>query len=160
MTRLEQIQDAVDERARKIVAVEEHWPCRKGCDECCRRLAAVPWITREEWLRLAAALNALPAETAELARQRIRASVNARRPVICPLLDTAAGACLTYAARPVACREYGFYAERESVLGCQRIAARGEAAPTIVWGNHLALEEELCHLGPRASLAAWLAAEA
>ena len=89
-------------------------------------------------------------------RERIRASKGAARPVTCPLLDTAAGACRVYCARPIACRAYGFYAERGMVLGCGRIEAMPE---DVVWGNQTALEERLDGLGPARELAAWLAEE-
>ncbi len=43
-----------------------------------------------------------------------------------------------YAQRPVACRTYGFYVQRELGLYCGDIEARvagGELAD-VVWGNH------------------------
>jgi Fe-S-cluster containining protein len=153
---LYQIQDAVHLRAREIAAAHPDWPCRKGCDDCCRSLASVPLVTRSEWERIAAALDALPAPAAEAARRRIEASASAARPVVCPLLDTANGACLVYDARPVACRAYGFYAERDSVLGCLRIGSIATESPDVVWGNHAALEDRLRALGPAAPLPAWL----
>jgi Fe-S-cluster containining protein len=155
---LYQIQQAVRLRAEQITAAHGDWPCRKGCDECCRRLASAPRVSSEEWRLIDAALNALPAETAKAARRRIEDSAHAERPVVCPLLDTHAGACLIYAARPVACRTYGFYAERQFVLGCARIEALGQQRPDVVWGNHEALEAELSDLGPAAGLAEWLEA--
>ncbi len=60
----------------------------------------------------------------------------------------------------MACRAYGFYAEREYVLGCSRIESKGREAPHILWGNHAALAEELHGLGAEAELAAWLSAPA
>jgi Fe-S-cluster containining protein len=105
---------------------------------------------------IAAALDALPADVAELLRRRIRDSASASRPIVCPLLDRDAGACLVYSARPVACRAYGFYAERQFVLGCSRIESIAEESPDVVWGNHAALEEELRLLGPAAELYEWL----
>jgi Fe-S-cluster containining protein len=104
---------------------------------------------------VSAAIDALPEQTGELVRRRIRESATAERPVICPLLDREAGACLIYEARPVACRAYGFYAERELVLGCERIKRMGRELPNVVWGNHTALEEELRGLGEQATLAEW-----
>ena len=82
-------------------------------------------MAREEWEAIATALGGLPAAVADAARRRIRESAGAARPVVCPLLDIETGACLVYDARPVACRAYGFYAERESVLGCGRIESIG-----------------------------------
>ncbi len=160
VTRLQQIQEKVRLRAEAIICAQGSWPCGKGCDECCRRLAAPPRITREEWQLIAAALDALPAGMAELARRRIRGSACAPRPVVCPLLDAGSGTCLVYEARPIACRTYGFYAERQYVLGCSRIESIGRQSPDVVWGNHVALEESLRPLGPAAALSEWLASGA
>jgi Fe-S-cluster containining protein len=152
------IREEVEQRAAAIAGGGAEWPCRKGCDECCRRLAAVPRVSGPEWRAMAAALDALSADIAELARRRIRESAGAARPVTCPMLDRDAGTCLVYAARPVECRAYGFYAEREGVLGCALILAMAEA-PNVVWGNHAALEEGLRELGPAAALDECLAAD-
>jgi Fe-S-cluster containining protein len=143
-------------RAEATIASVPDWPCRKGCDDCCRSLASAPRVSRVEWESIAAALAALPYEVGERARQRIRDSASASRPVVCPLLDLESGACLVYDARPVACRAYGFYAERELVLGCQRIESMGREVPGIVWGNHQTLEDRLQSLGPTAELFEWL----
>uniref|UniRef100_Q01R44 YkgJ family cysteine cluster protein n=1 Tax=Solibacter usitatus (strain Ellin6076) TaxID=234267 RepID=Q01R44_SOLUE len=156
MTRLYQIQEEVRQRAEEIAAARGSWPCRKGCDDCCRRLASVPRVTEEEWLAIAAGMDALPAETATHAKQRIRESAGMSRPVICPLLDADAGTCLVYEARPVACRAYGFYAERREVLGCSRIESVSQESPNVVWGNHAALEARMDQLGPAAELFVWL----
>jgi Fe-S-cluster containining protein len=156
MTRLSQIQDEVRLRAEEIASTYGNWPCRKGCDDCCRRLASVPRVTREEWLAIATAIDALPTETAKHAKQRIRDSAGLSRPVICPLLDADCGTCLVYEARPIACRAYGFYAERREVLGCSRIESVALESPDVVWGNHAALEERVDRLGPAAELFAWL----
>lgn len=156
MIELHQIQDAVQRRAEEITSTHSDWPCRKGCDDCCRRLASAPRITQPEWQGIARALDALPAEIAEAARRRIRQSACASRPVTCPLLDAGSGSCLVYEARPTACRAYGFYAERQSVLGCHRIEGMGRQFPNLVWGNHGALEERLSRLGTAADLSEWL----
>jgi Fe-S-cluster containining protein len=154
---LHQIQESVRLRVEEISSAQISWPCRKGCDECCRRLASVPRVSREEWQLIAAALETLPADTVDLVRRRIQALACARAPVTCPLLDTNSGTCLVYEARPVACRAYGFYAEREDVLGCSRIESIGRQSPDVIWGNHAALEDRLGLLGPAASLSVWLA---
>lgn len=153
---LSQIQQAIGRRTDQIAKSGNDWPCRKGCDDCCRSLAAPPRVTRDEWDAIARTIESLPGEAAELTRRRIAESAGAARPVVCPLLDREAGACLAYQARPVACRAYGFYAERQFVLGCSRIEAIGEARRDIVWGNHLALEEDLRALGPARELSDWL----
>jgi uncharacterized protein len=155
VSRLYQIQEAVRLRVQEIDSAHASWPCRKGCDECCRRLAAVPRVTRQEWDLVAAALDALPSAVQQAARLRIHDSVSAKRPVVCPLLDTSSGTCLVYEARPIACRAYGFYAERDLVLGCSRIESVAREAPDVVWGNHAALEDETGRLGPAAELWEW-----
>jgi len=146
----------VEARSRRISTAHGDWPCRKGCDDCCRRLASAPRVSAVEWGLIAAAIDALPIDTAATVRQRIRESASTTRPVTCPLLDRNTGACLIYDARPIACRAYGFYAERDLVLGCERIAALAAEHPDIVWGNHAALEDRQRELGETAPLAEWL----
>ena len=155
MSRLVQIDRDIDHRVAAIVESWPDWPCRKGCADCCRSLAAEPTITAAEWHRLNAALDQLPPEVATAARHRIRSGHAAARPVTCPLLDTASGACLIYDARPIACREYGFYAERDKVLGCARIHAIAEAEATVIWGNHTAVEAQQAELGLARPLSHW-----
>jgi Fe-S-cluster containining protein len=157
MSDLRVIQEVVRLRVEEIASTQGNWPCRKGCDECCRQLASVPRVTEEEWQLIATALDALPAQTAQIVRQRIRNSAGLSRPVVCPLLDTGSGACLVYAARPVACRAYGFYVERDRVLGCSRIESLARQSSSVVWGNHISSEERLRSLGPAAELHQWLA---
>jgi uncharacterized protein len=156
MTHLYEIQREVRLRAEDIASTHGNWPCRKGCDDCCRSLAAVPRVTEQEWRPIAGAIDALPPDLADAVRQRIRDSANATRPVICPLLDTDTGSCLVYEARPVACRAYGFYAERHEVLGCGRIESVLRQSPDVVWGNHAALEDRLRGLGPAVELPVWI----
>ena len=153
---LHRIQEAVEARVGEIAATREGWPCRKGCDECCRALASEPRVSREEWVLIRAAIQELPAEIAGAVRARMGESAGAERPVTCALLDRDSGSCLVYAARPVACRAYGFYAEREKVLGCRRIEQQAVESTDIVWGNHVALEDSLSALGPARELSAWM----
>ncbi len=150
MTRLYQIQEQVRTRTQEIAAAHGNWPCHKGCDDCCRHLASVPRVTHDEWLLIESALNR------EL-RARIRDSAQQVRPVVCPLLDEDSGACLIYKVRPVACRSYGFYAERDKVLGCHRIETLAQEASDVIWGNHEPLEDRLDRLGPALELFEWLA---
>jgi uncharacterized protein len=155
MTPIEQIHRDVEARVEAIAAAS-NWPCRKGCDECCRRLARAPEVSEDEWRLLEAAIAELPPDRGAEIRRRIRASAGQSRPVVCPLLDEANGACLVYAARPVACRSYGFYAERDQVLGCARIEAISRERIDVVWGNHQSLEQRLAALGPAKPLSEWL----
>ena len=156
LVQLHQIHSDVQRRCDEIAAAHDGWPCRKGCDECCRRLASVPRVTETEWLSIARALEALPPDAAGPVRRRIRESRQLTRPIVCPLLDSDSGACLVYEARPVACRTYGFYAERHEVMGCSRIASIAEEWPDVVWGNHATVEDRLRGLGPVAELPQWL----
>jgi Fe-S-cluster containining protein len=149
VNQLHQIDDVVRDRAREIVSAHPDWPCRKGCDDCCRGLTSTPRVSRAEWERIAAVLD-------EAARRRIRESVPATRPAVCPLLDRESGACAVYEARPAACRAYGFYVERGLVLGCGRIEAIARERPDVLWGNHAALEDRLRLLGETATLAEWM----
>jgi uncharacterized protein len=158
--KLVEIQLEIQQRVSETESVHPHWPCRKGCDDCCRSLAAVPRVTRAEWDRIVAALVALPATTSEELRERIRQSAGASRRVVCPLLDLESASCSVYDARPAACRAYGFYADRQHVLGCFRIETLAENTPDVIWGNHGALEARLAReLGESAPLPSWLSAE-
>lgn len=156
---LYQIQDDVRLRTEAIAAAHGNWPCRNGCDDCCRHLAAAPRVTQEEWRLIADAIGTLAANVADTVRQRIRESAAATRRVVCPLLDRHSGTCLVYEARPVACRAYGFYAERRDVLGCHRIETVCRESSDLVWGNHAALEDRLQRLGSSAQLSVWLNSE-
>jgi Fe-S-cluster containining protein len=154
-----QIQETVRLRAEGTVLANPEWPCRKGCDDCCRRLAAPPRISKAEWRLIATALDALAADIADSLRRRIANSASTSAPVVCPLLDTASGSCLVYEARPVACRAYGFYAERQYVLGCPRIESIAQERSDIVWGNHAALEDRLLSLDEAGLMSDWLTQE-
>ena len=44
-----QLHDDIDQRVGMIRAGQPDWLCAKGCDTCCRRLAAVPQLTAGEW---------------------------------------------------------------------------------------------------------------
>ncbi len=158
-SQLHVIQDDVRLRVEDIEASHGSWPCRKGCDDCCRRLASVPTVTEPEWRAIAEAMESLPKDTLDVIRKRIQDSALLSRPIVCPMLDTSSGACLVYEARPVACRAYGFYVERNDVLGCTRIEAIGRDSTQVIWGNHVALEERVSTLGPASELHVWLASE-
>jgi Fe-S-cluster containining protein len=150
----------VDARVNAIRGDRPDWLCGKGCDSCCRRLADVPHLTAAEWALLQEGLSTLALERrreidrdmAALARQRSRL-------VVCPLLDQASGACPVYAQRPVACRSYGFYVQRDLGLYCSDIEARvadGTLAD-VVWGNHDVIDRQLASLGESRPLTEWYA---
>lgn len=156
--RLDILDQDIARRCAETTSVHAEWPCHAGCSDCCRSLAEVPVLTEAEWIRVRDAIAFLPDD----ARRQIDAAIalrrelGAARPVVCPLLDDEAGLCRVYDARPVACRTYGFYADRDGVLGCHRIAALADRDDTIVWGNHASIERAQDDLGERRSLLAWL----
>lgn len=161
----------IDARVSAIRNERQDWPCGKGCDNCCRQLADVPQLTASEWELLRAGLAALPAqrldaidravrELAAAEAERAAAGARERRRVVCPLLDADTGCCPVYAQRPVACRSYGFYVQRELGLYCRDIegqVADGVLAD-VVWGNHDAIDQQLARMGESRPLTEWFAA--
>ena len=160
-SRLFQLHGDIDARVHAIRADRPDWPCAKGCDSCCRRLAAEPALTAAEWALLRAALAALPAQRLGEIRQKMLALAAAQPsfPVVCPLLDPASGACPVYVARPVACRTYGFYVQRELGLYCREIELQvaDGALADVVWGNHDVVDQRLAGLGEVRALSEWFA---
>ena len=146
----------IDARVAAIRAAHAEWPCAKGCDACCRRLAAVPQLTAGEWELLRDALAAFPEEKLAQIEHRLSA-LETRAPVTCPLLDEASGACPVYAQRPVACRTYGYYTQRDGGLYCGDIEARVSAGQLddVIWGNHDAIDRRLTRLGEPRALTDW-----
>jgi Fe-S-cluster containining protein len=160
MDALSRLHADIDARAASIRSDRPDWPCAKGCDVCCRRLADVPRLTATEWLLLQEGLAGLPSQRLdEITRNMAALAEQRARPVVCPLLDAASGACPVYAQRPVACRSYGFYVQRDLGLYCHdielRVAAGGLA--DVVWGNHDAIDRQLAGLGEARALTAWFA---
>lgn len=143
--------DDVERRVAAMEASHGAWPCRAGCDACCRSLGAVPSVTEAELDQLWPAIEALPDAPAVF--QRIEALPSAG-PIVCPLLDEHSGRCRVYAARPVACRTYGFYAGRDGDYWCDRVTAHvGDRRDTLIAGNQLAVDRTRDHhLGPSIDL--------
>lgn len=140
-------------RAEAISAAAAGWPCRAGCDLCCRRLARPPQLSALEWERLRAAIERLP-DGAELRARLLE--LPEEGPLVCPLLDEARGECRVYEARPIACRTYGFYSRRDHQLICGEVERHVEHR-AVVWGNHEVIDVRLERLaGPLQSLGAWL----
>ena len=98
---LEDLYRRIDERVSSITSTHAWWPCRRGCDHCCRHLAAPLTVTRLEWTYLWEGFQALPPQ----ARAEIRARVEPGN------------------ARPMAGRPAGARARHEHELsgveGCQ-----------------------------------------
>lgn len=135
------------ETAARIVDARPDWPCQRGCDTCCRNLAAPLPLARAEWERIAAELSA-PQRAAIVARLA--------EPRVCPLLDRESGACTVYAVRPVACRAYGFYVARDGGRWCSLVEDAPELTDSVTLGNHERLEQALAALGEQRTLAEWL----
>lgn len=160
-TSLFEIHADIDARVGSIREGRPDWLCGKGCDSCCRRLADVPRLTRAEWDLLRDGLAGLAASQLDEIAGKIRVLTDAvGRPLECPMLDESSAACRVYAHRPVACRSYGFYVDRDLGLYCRDIealVADGEL-DDVVWGNHEAIERRLAVLEPARPLTEWFAA--
>jgi Fe-S-cluster containining protein len=159
LAQLHLLQAEIDRRAGSVAgSFDGAWPCRKGCGSCCTRLAAIPVLTRPEWEQLQAGLSAMPAEARRQIEARIQGLSDA--PVVCPLFDPESRSCLVYESRPIACRTYGFFVERDKGLYCGDILAMVESgnARAVVWGNAAGVEEQLDRLGARRDLKTWLGA--
>lgn len=108
----------------------------------------MPQLTAAEWALLREGLAALAPERLREIGLDVAALVSQplviqhARPVICPLLDRVSGVCPVYAQRPVACRTYGFYVQRELGLYCSDIESRvaAGALTDVVWGNQDAID--------------------
>lgn len=159
------LHEEIDARVSSIVEAVPSWPCRRGCDHCCRHLAEIPRLSAAEWALLREGIDALRPDARRAVRSRLDALVGhdpgaPRFDGTCPLLDREQGACLVYAHRPIACRAYGFYATRDGGLWCETIEGHVQAgdAEGVVLGNHDALDRALeAAAGPSRSLVEWLA---
>ena len=125
MTELLQLHEEIDARVIHIRANFLDWSCAKGCDSCCRHLAAAPQLTAVEWGFLRKELEALPLEQLREIRRSLASLLEHHGgPVVCPMLSRKTGVCPVYANRPVACRTYGLYVQREKGLYCGEIESR------------------------------------
>lgn len=153
-----QLHADIDARVATIRGSRPDWLCGKGCDSCCRKLAEVPRLTSAEWDVLLVGLAGLsPERLREISLQIAALAGHESHPVVCPLLDQSTGACPVYAQRPVACRTYGFYVQRELGLYChdiESLVAEGSLAD-VVWGNHDAIDRSLGALGETRTLIEW-----
>ena len=158
---LKQLHQEIDHRVQGIRENRPDWLCGKGCDSCCKKLAEIPQLTATEWDLLRSGLASLTSEKlSDIGDKLDRLSRQTSRPLTCPLLDEASGACPVYLQRPVACRTYGFYVQRDLGLYCGDIESRvanGKLAD-VVWGNHDAIDRRLSGLGDSRPLTEWFAA--
>ena len=160
MNKLFQLHAEIDARVTTIRSAQPEWLCGKGCGHCCQRLAEIPQLTITEWAWLREGLAALSAQQLhEISQNMAALTVQTTRPVICPLLDRENQSCPVYLQRPVACRTYGFYVQRELGLYCQGIEAQVAAGTldNVVWGNHDAIDHQLAGLGETRALTEWFA---
>ncbi|MFT3760665.1 YkgJ family cysteine cluster protein [Thauera sp.] len=160
---LHHLHAGIDTRVAAIRESHPDWQCARGCASCCRQLADIPRLTAGEWALLKQGLATLPAQRlAEIGDRIARLATAPSRPIVCPILDETEGACPVYVQRPVACRTYGFYVQRELGLYCgdieQRVAG-GELAD-VVWGNHDSIDHALRALGELRPLTEWFAQDA
>ena len=160
-TPLFEIHADIDARVGSIRDARPDWLCGKGCDNCCRRLADVPLLTRAEWDLLREGLAGLAASQLDELAGKISVLTDAvGRPLVCPMLDETSGACPVYAHRPVACRSYGFYVDGGLGLYCHDIEALvvDGKMDDVVWGNHEVIERRLAALEPSRPLTEWFVA--
>jgi len=155
---LAQLHVDIDVRVQTILEEHSDWLCGKGCDNCCRQLANVPQLTLAEWELLREGLADLTPERLQEVRMNMTSlTVQQSRPITCPMLDLSAGICPVYVQRPVACRTYGFYVQRDKGLYCHDIEARvaDGVLHDVVWGNHEAIDSRLASLGETRALTEW-----
>ena len=160
MNTLTRLNADIEARVRAIREDNIDWLCGLGCDGCCQRLAEVPRLTAAEWDLLRDGLAALPPERLlEIGQDIAALTGQSSRPIVCPLLDREARACQVYNHRPVACRTYGFYIQRDLGLYCKDIELRvSDGAWTgVVWGNQDAIDRRLSGLGDTRDLTEWFA---
>ncbi len=155
---LDEIYERIEGRCRAVAEEVPGWPCAKGCDACCRRLAEPPRATAAEWRKLLSAFSRLAPKVQATIRERVAELVRlAAQPApprhyVCPMLERESGACLVYEGRLSACRTYGFYVSRDTGAWCERVRLLAEERRVLL-GNEDALEAQLGRLGPPVGIA-------
>jgi Fe-S-cluster containining protein len=158
MNTLAQIHVDIETRVQTIRDYNPEWLCGLGCDGCCHRLAEIPLLTTAEWDLLKEGLAALPPELLLEIDQDIAAlTEQSSRPITCPMLDRTTRACRVYTQRPIACRTYGFYVQRDQGLYCKEIESRVADGDwtEVVWGNQDVIDNRLGDLGDTLELTEW-----
>lgn len=153
-TPLHSLEERIATRVEEIRTTRGWWPCRRGCDRCCRQLARPLQLSATEWTRIDHAIASLSPSLQTAIHQRINtlleqiANQTVGDQVVCPFLDHNEGACLIYAARPIACRTYGFYISRLGDDYCEIVESEvaNHQDNEIIWGNAETLREELRQL--------------
>lgn len=148
---LQNLDERIESTVQTIRADREWWPCRRGCDHCCRHLAHPPELSVAEWARVDAALAMLPASVQVAIEQQIESLLQQivektlSSPVVCPYLNQQEGSCYIYDSRPIICRTYGFFVDREHDLYCQQIETEvsKHEEDAIVWGNAAVIGNEI-----------------
>lgn len=158
MITLTELHADIETRVKSIRSEYPDWLCRRGCDGCCHRLAEVPQLTAAEWGLLLDGLNLLP----QTLLQHIFKAISTlgeqqTRPIVCPFLDLSTGSCQVYFHRPIACRTYGFYVQRDKGLYCQDIKNQVDCGNLeyVVWGNQDGIDHRLKSTGETRTLTEW-----
>ena len=60
-------------------------------------------------------------------------------------------------ARPIACRTYGYYVERDGGLHCDLVTRFAEDHP-VVWGNGEGIAQDMRDFGETATIGEWMRA--
>ncbi|MCU0552311.1 MAG: YkgJ family cysteine cluster protein [Leptolyngbya sp. Prado105] len=148
---LQNLDEHIEARAQAIRAERDWFPCRRGCDHCCRTLAHPPELSQAEWDRVDAAVASLPDAVRAIVEQAIDTLIqkvgsgSCRSTIVCPFLDEQEGACRIYENRPIACRTYGFFVARDHDQYCELVEYEINTREdhTIVWGNAEAIRNQV-----------------
>ena len=158
MSAITELHADIDKRVELIRLDLPGWLSRSGCDGCCHRLAEIPQITAAEWDLLSEGIAELPQELLQSIGQDIAMIADQQaRPIVCPLLDKSTDHCRVYQYRPIACRTYGFYVQRDKGLYCKDIEAQVNSGKLseVVWGNEDAIDQRLKDMGELRELTKW-----
>ena len=162
MMTLTELHADIDKRVELIRSEHPDWLCRSGCEGCCHRLAEIPQLTEAEWALLREGLSLLPEDLLQAINQNVALlAEQSSRPIVCPLLDQSTGTCRVYAYRPIACRTYGFYVQRDKGLYCKDIEDQvvNGMLENVIWGNQDVIDLRLKGTGDTRELTAWFSHE-